>query len=41
VSLRWADAGARAVFTRRIPPVEIADLLVDCLDSDLQLITVV
>jgi CheY-like chemotaxis protein len=36
-----ADAGARAVFTRRIPPVEIADLLVDCLDSDLQVITVV
>lgn len=25
------DAGAHAVFTRRIPPVEIADQLVDCL----------
>ena len=25
------DAGARAVFTRRIPPVEIADQLVECL----------
>jgi CheY-like chemotaxis protein len=28
---RYLDAGARAVFTRRIPPREVADRLVSCL----------
>lgn len=27
----FTDAGAQAVFTRRVPPVDIADQLIDCL----------
>lgn len=30
----FADAGAQAVFTRRMPPADIADELVTCLSSD-------
>ncbi|MEX2292062.1 MAG: response regulator [Mycobacteriales bacterium] len=32
------DAGAQAVFTRRNPPAEIADLLADCLQGSRQLV---
>lgn len=28
------DAGAQAVFTRRVPPADIADMMVDCLNGD-------
>jgi CheY-like chemotaxis protein len=34
------DAGARAVFTRRIPPAEVAAALIDCLDGKEQALTV-
>jgi CheY-like chemotaxis protein len=33
------DVGAHAVFTRRVPPVEIADQLLACLDGDRRTVT--
>jgi DNA-binding NarL/FixJ family response regulator len=33
------DVGAHAVFTRRVPPVEIADQLLACLNGDRRTIT--
>lgn len=34
------DAGAQAVFTRRVPPDDIADLMIDCLNGDRERVAV-
>ncbi len=34
---RLVEAGARAVFTRRIPPADLADRMVACLTEDVDL----